>query len=38
MGGFLLLVPFFIIGFFILLSGIFTVRQQTAAIIERFGK
>lgn len=38
MGGLLLLVPFFIIGFFILLSGIFTVKQQTAAIVERFGK
>ncbi|MEW7289567.1 SPFH domain-containing protein [Aquimarina sp. 2304DJ70-9] len=32
------LIPLFIFGFFILLSGIFTVRQQTSAIVERFGK
>jgi regulator of protease activity HflC (stomatin/prohibitin superfamily) len=38
MGGFILLIPVFIIGFIILISGIFTVRQQTAAIVERFGK
>ncbi|RFN59187.1 SPFH domain-containing protein [Marixanthomonas ophiurae] len=38
MGGLLLLIPVIIIGFFILLSGIFTVKQQTAAIVERFGK
>jgi regulator of protease activity HflC (stomatin/prohibitin superfamily) len=38
MGGFIILIPIFIIGIFILLSGIFTVRQQTAAIVERFGK
>ncbi len=38
MGGLLLLIPIVIIGFFILLSGIFTVKQQTAAIVERFGK
>ncbi|WP_203295115.1 SPFH domain-containing protein [Luteirhabdus pelagi] len=38
MGGLLLLIPFIILGFIILISGVFTVRQQTAAIIERFGK
>jgi len=38
MGGLLLLIPIIIVGFFILLSGIFTVKQQTAAIVERFGK
>ncbi|NRB65284.1 MAG: SPFH domain-containing protein [Saprospiraceae bacterium] len=27
-----------VIGFFILLSGIFTVKQQTAAVVERFGR
>ncbi|MFL1894453.1 SPFH domain-containing protein [Aquimarina sp. 2-A2] len=32
------LIPIFIIGFIILLSGIFTVKQQTSAIVERFGK
>lgn len=30
--------PFLILIFGVLLSGIFTVKQQTAAIIERFGK
>ncbi len=34
----LYLIPVFIFGFIILLSGIFTVKQQTAAIVERFGK
>ncbi len=38
MNGYIILVPIFIIGFFILISGIFTVKQQSAAIIERFGK
>ncbi len=38
MSGYIYLVPVLIIGFFILLSGIFTVKQQTAAIVERFGK
>ncbi len=38
MGGYIFLIPLFILGFFILISGIFTVRQQTSAIIERFGK
>ncbi|PVW15163.1 SPFH domain-containing protein [Marixanthomonas spongiae] len=38
MGGLLILIPIIIVGFFILLSGIFTVKQQTAAIVERFGK
>ncbi|TYP76907.1 SPFH domain-containing protein [Aquimarina intermedia] len=32
------LIPIFIIGFIILLSGIFTVKQQTSAVVERFGK
>ncbi|MCB0631498.1 MAG: SPFH domain-containing protein [Lewinella sp.] len=32
-----MLVPFFI-ALFIILSGIFTVKQQTAAIVERLGK
>jgi len=27
-----------VIAFFIILSGIFTVKQQTAALVERFGK
>ena len=27
-----------VLGFFILLSAFFTVRQQTAVVIERFGK
>ncbi|UZO81835.1 SPFH domain-containing protein [Aquimarina sp. ERC-38] len=31
-------IPFVIFAIIILLSGIFTVRQQTAAIVERFGK
>lgn len=34
----ILLIPLFLFGLFILLSGLFTVKQQTAAIIERFGK
>ena len=34
----LYLIPFVIFGFIILLSGIFTVKQQTAAVVERFGK
>lgn len=38
MGGFLFLIPILILGFFILLSALFTVKQQTAAILERFGK
>lgn len=33
-----ILYPLLIFGLFILLSGLFTVKQQTAAIIERFGK
>lgn len=37
MGGYLL-IPIFIFAFFILLMFIFTVKQQTAAVIERFGK
>jgi len=38
MGYSILLIPFLIFGFFILISGIFTVKQQTSAIVERFGK
>ena len=38
MGGYVIIVPLLIIGIFIVLSGIFTVKQQTAAIVERFGK
>ncbi len=34
----LYLIPLIIFGFIILISGIFTVKQQTAAIVERFGK
>ena len=30
--------PLLVIGLFVILSGIFTVRQQTAAVVERFGK
>ncbi|WP_378186070.1 SPFH domain-containing protein [Aquimarina sp. W85] len=33
-----LLIPAFIVAFIILLSGIFTVKQQTSALVERFGK
>jgi len=32
------LIPFIIFGIFILISSFFTVKQQTAAIIERFGR
>ncbi|MGY3792459.1 SPFH domain-containing protein [uncultured Aquimarina sp.] len=31
-------IPIIILGFLILVSGIFTVKQQTAAVVERFGK
>jgi regulator of protease activity HflC (stomatin/prohibitin superfamily) len=31
-------IPFLVIGLIILFTGIFTVKQQTAAIVERFGK
>jgi regulator of protease activity HflC (stomatin/prohibitin superfamily) len=31
-------IPFIVFGLIILFTGIFTVKQQTAAIIERFGK
>lgn len=34
----ILLIPILVFAFFILLMFIFTVKQQTAAIIERFGK
>lgn len=32
------IIPLVLIAIFIILSGIFTVKQQTAAIVERFGK
>lgn len=32
------LVPFIVLGLFILISSFFIVKQQTAAIIERFGR
>ncbi|MGI9546198.1 MAG: SPFH domain-containing protein [Flavobacteriaceae bacterium] len=32
------MIPFFVIGFIILISSFFVVKQQTAAVIERFGK
>ncbi|MBP93791.1 MAG: SPFH domain-containing protein [Flavobacteriaceae bacterium] len=34
----ILFVPFILLGLFILFSSFFMVKQQTAAIIERFGK
>ncbi len=37
MGGFLY-IPIIVVAFFILLMFIFTVKQQTAAVLERFGK
>lgn len=33
-----LLIPIFIVGFIILISSFFVVKQQTAAVIERFGR
>lgn len=36
--GYAILVPILFIGFFILLASVFTVKQQTAAVVERFGK
>ena len=38
MGSTLFLIPFLMLVVFFLLSGIFTVKQQTAAVVERFGK
>lgn len=38
MGGFGFLIPILIIGLIFLISSIFTVKQQTAAIVERFGR
>ena len=32
------LLPFVILAFIVLFAAFFTVKQQTAAIIERFGK
>ena len=37
MGDFFL-VPIIVLGVFIVISGLFVVKQQTAAIVERFGK
>ncbi|MEM7186882.1 MAG: SPFH domain-containing protein [Bacteroidota bacterium] len=37
MGGFLL-IPILIVSFFFILMFIFTVKQQTAVVLERFGK
>jgi len=34
----ILFIPFLIFGLIILISSFFTVKQQTAAIVERFGK
>ena len=34
----ILLIPILFIGAFIIFSGLFTVRQQTAAIVQRLGK
>ena len=34
----ILMIPFLFIGLFVLLASFFTVKQQSAAIIERFGK
>jgi regulator of protease activity HflC (stomatin/prohibitin superfamily) len=33
-----IVIPLLLIGFFILASGIFTVQQQSAALVERLGK
>ena len=32
------LIPYFVFGLFIIIAALFVVKQQTAAIIERFGK
>lgn len=37
MGGYIL-IPLLIVGILILLASFFTVKQQTAAVVERFGK
>ncbi|MCE2613595.1 SPFH domain-containing protein [Flavobacteriaceae bacterium D16] len=34
----LYMIPFYVIGFFILLACFFIVKQQTAVVIERFGR
>lgn len=36
--GYFFIVPILLIGLFILLGAFFTVKQQTAALVERFGK
>lgn len=38
MSGFVFLVPLILIILFVLISSFFTVKQQTAAIVERFGR
>jgi len=32
------LIAFLVLGLFVLFSSFFTVKQQTAVIVERFGK
>ena len=34
----ILLIPFLFFGLIILISSFFIVKQQTAAVVERFGK
>ncbi len=34
----MMFLPFLILGLMVILSGIFTVKQQSAALVERFGK
>jgi regulator of protease activity HflC (stomatin/prohibitin superfamily) len=31
-------IPFIVLGIFIIISGLFIVKQQTSVIVERFGK
>jgi regulator of protease activity HflC (stomatin/prohibitin superfamily) len=38
MGYTIILIPLFLFAFIVLISGVFTVKQQTAAIVERFGR
>ena len=38
MGWSIFLIPITILGILIIISGIFTVKQQTSAIVERFGR
>jgi regulator of protease activity HflC (stomatin/prohibitin superfamily) len=34
----MVIIPFLVVGFFLLLASFFTVKQQSAVIVERFGK